>query len=100
MLAIDVSLTGSAIKAELQQLYVKGCFRPVRYNNLPPADTESVVRSFCFLKQKMNADGRPTKFKARLVGNGRRQSFTDDDHIESPTAQPFLCACCRRHGCR
>ena len=72
-----------AIDSELNQMLEKGVWIPVRDTGRCRA-----IPSSMFLTQKKDANGRITKFKARLVAGGHRQYKDPSISFHSPTMSP------------
>lgn len=81
--------TNEALTMELSQLHERGCFKPVRYNDLPWEKKKKVIRSSLFLKEKFDSTGAFQLLKARLVAGGHMQdrSLYEEEDITSPTVQ-------------
>ena len=74
-----------AVVAELKQLVGKGTFFPVRRSSLSREQSQRLIRSSLFLKEKFDAAGKFDKLKARLVANGAQQDRELFDDVSSPT---------------
>ena len=60
-------------------------WHPVHTSSLTSAQRSSVIRSSMFLKEKFHADGRPDRYKARLVAGGDQQNKELYGELSSPT---------------
>jgi hypothetical protein len=63
---------------------------PVDTRKLPPSTFKTIIPSSLFCTQKFLSDGRPDKFKARLVAGGHRQErslYDEAKHLSSPTVK-------------
>jgi hypothetical protein len=58
---------------ELYTLYKNGTAHPVDIKSLTSSQLKKVIRSFMFITEKKDADGRHIKLKARLVAMGNQQ---------------------------
>jgi hypothetical protein len=73
----------AACNKEDKQMVDQGVFQYV--DKLPRGG--KLIRTFYTLRQVMDANGKPVKFKARLVANGKAQPDDTYDMVSSPTAQ-------------
>ena len=67
----DIALR--ALFTECPSLFGKSTFHPVTKKTLPEEGMRSVIRSSCFMKEKMTPEGTVEKVKARLVAVGDQQ---------------------------
>ena len=76
-----------ALFTECPSLLGKSTFHPVSKKTLTEEEMRSVVRSSCFMKEKMTPEGTVQKVKARLVADGYQQdkSIYTLDETSSPT---------------
>lgn len=73
----------AAVEAELRQMDAKDVWSPVPLSEVRNAKT---IRSFIFLKEKVDANGNFQKLKARLVAGGNDQEVELYPDKSSPTA--------------
>ena len=76
-----------ALFTECSSLLGKSTFHPVSKKTLTEEEMRSVIRSSCFMKEKMTPEGTIEKVKARLVAGGDQQdkSIYTLDETSSPT---------------
>jgi hypothetical protein len=76
-----------AIETEIQALLKKKVFSAVLKSSLTETQRKSVIRMSCFVRDKVDAEGKLLKIKARLVAGGHMQdkSIYQSSEISSPT---------------
>ena len=76
-----------ALFTECSSLLGKSTFHPVSKKTLTEEEMRSVIRSSCFMKEKMTPEGTIEKVKARLVAGGDQQdkSIHTLNETSSPT---------------
>ena len=76
-----------ALFTECPSLFGKSTFHPVSKKTLTEEEMRSVIRSSCYVKEKMAPEGTVEKVKARLVAVGDQQdkSTYTLDETSSPT---------------
>ena len=76
-----------ALFTECSSLLGKSTFHPVSKKTLTEEEMGSVIKSSCFMKEKMTPEGTVEKVKARLVAGGDQQdkSIYTLDETSSPT---------------
>jgi hypothetical protein len=70
-----------AVRSEIANMVSKEVFAPARDADYSKGE---VIRSFVFMKDKLNPDGSLSKVKARLVANGAQQK-EQRELVSSPT---------------
>jgi Reverse transcriptase (RNA-dependent DNA polymerase) len=73
------------IMQELGQMMERRVWTAVKLVDLSTRQKMDIIRSSMFLKQKVHPDGKPDKFKARLVAGGNQQDKTLYDDLSAPT---------------
>ena len=76
-----------AIEKEISSLLQKKVFSAVLKSSLTESQRKKVIRMSCFVRDKVDAQGRLLKIKARLVAGGHMQdkSIYSSNEISSPT---------------
>ena len=64
--------TPKAVKSQLEQFVDKKVFTPVKASDMKGRNVKPFV-SCTIMKQKYNADGTPSKLKARILADGRQE---------------------------
>ena len=77
--------TESAL-AGLREIWERGVFLPLLPNDMSRRRGKKVLRSFMFMKEKINIDDSLRKLKARLVADGSSQDHALFESVASPTA--------------
>jgi Reverse transcriptase (RNA-dependent DNA polymerase) len=88
------------ILKELEQMVVRGVFKPVHRSLLNEHERRSTIRSSMFLKAKYHPDGTFDKLKARLVAGGDQQDkslYTDLSSATVSTSAVFTLAAVAAH---
>ena len=67
----DIAIT--ALLTEFASLLSKFIFHPIAEKSLSDAELKAVIRSSCFVKEKIKPDGIVDKIKARVVAGGNQQ---------------------------
>jgi len=79
-----------SVAAELEAMEKKQVFTPMHHQDVTPKQRAGSIRSFIFLKEKLNPDGTFNKLKSRLTANGKTQNREEVEMLFGNTSSPTI----------